>query len=246
MCTVTFLPLNKEGFILTSSRDIPFSREKALSPKRYIEDGVSMWYPKDGKAGGSWIGISSKNRLICLLNGGYVYHTSLASYKKSRGLIVKQLLKVDNIKKGLHEVDLKGVEQFTLVILDWNTNDFELLEFVWDGAKKHLKKMKHEPYIWSSSTLYDDAVKQMRWQWFKNWQNDQLISQESILEFHHSAGVGDPNIDVMMNRKNGGTVSITSVKRVKNNINFLYEDVRTLKKTELLIELNNSNCENAL
>ena len=89
MCTVTFLPLSKTDFILTSSRDIPFSREKASHPKQYVEDGVKLWYPKDGKAGGSWIGTSSKNRLICLLNGGYVYHKPLTSYKKSRGLIVK-------------------------------------------------------------------------------------------------------------------------------------------------------------
>ncbi len=234
MCTVSFLPLNKTDFILTSSRDIPFSREIALHPRKYIEDEVKLWYPKDGKAGGSWIGTSSKNRLICLLNGGYVYHTSLAYYQKSRGLIVKDLLKADDIRIGLNAVDLHGVEQFTLVIVDWK-NNLELLEFVWDGDKKYLKEMKIEPYIWSSSTLYDDNVKKLRCTWFDKWQNENEFTQESILKFHHTAGIGDPKIDVMMNRKEGGTVSITSIRKDKNSIEMIYEDVREKKKTELSI-----------
>ena len=66
MCTVTFLPLGENNFILTSSRDVPYSREKALEPKKYAEDSVDLIYPKDGKASGTWIGTSSKNRLISI------------------------------------------------------------------------------------------------------------------------------------------------------------------------------------
>ncbi|MET2985938.1 NRDE family protein [Aureibaculum conchae] len=236
MCTVTFLPLSKTDFILTSSRDIPFSREKASHPKEYVEDGVKLWYPKDGKAGGSWIGTSSKNRLICLLNGGYVHHTSLASYKKSRGLIVKELLKIDDVRKGLNAIDLNGVEQFTLVIVDWNV-DLKLLEFVWDGEEKHLKAKAQKPQIWSSSTLYDEDVKQLRWDWFEKWQKKNEITQESILKFHHTAGIGDPKIDVMMGRKKGGTVSITSIFKEQNSLGMVYEDVRDNKKSKLIIEM---------
>jgi len=236
MCTVTFLPLNKTDFILTSSRDIPFSREKASHPKNYMEDGVKLSYPKDGKAGGSWIGASSKNRLICLLNGGYVYHKSLASYKKSRGLIVKELLKTDDIRKGLNAIDLKEVEQFTLVIVDWNEG-LKLLEFVWDGEEKHLKIKEKEPQIWSSSTLYDDATKQLPWNWFEKWQKENEITQKSILKFHHTAGIGDPIIDVMMDRKKGGTVSITSISRAENSLSMVYEDVRGSKKSKSIIAM---------
>lgn len=169
MCTVTYLPLGNKNFILTSSRDVPYARKKAKYPKKEVEDGVEIFYPKDGEAGGTWIGTSSKNRLICLLNGGFEYHTSRSKYKKSRGLIVKELLKVTKIYDGLEDVDLFGVEQFTLVVVDWNA-DLQLIEFVWDGATKHLKKMKQTPNIWSSSTLYDSSVKQLRVDWFNKWQ----------------------------------------------------------------------------
>ncbi len=234
MCTVTYIPLGKSDFILTSSRDVPFARKKALHPKIYIEDGVELHYPKDGKAGGTWIGTSSKNRLICLLNGGFEYHTSRESYKKSRGVIVKELLKTDDIHKGLIAVDLIGVEQFTLTIVDWN-NTLELIEFVWDGVEKHIKKLAQKPHIWSSSTLYDESVKQLRRDWFADWQKENEFSQEKILEFHHNAGIGDPNIDIIMNRKFGGTVSITSINRAGNNISIDYEDVLNQQTSQTLI-----------
>ena len=235
MCTVTYIPLGKNDFILTSSRDVPFSRERASQPKKYIEESVELFYPKDGKGGGTWIGTSSKNRLICLLNGGFQYHTSRTDYKKSRGLIVKELLKIDDIRKGLNNINLLDVEQFTLTIVDWNKN-LELLEFVWDGKEKHLKIMSQEPHIWSSSTLYDEGVKQLRQHWFTNWQNTAEISQETILEFHHDAGIGDPHIDLMMDRKMGGTVSITSIKKEQQYITMNYEDVLTKKVFQTLIK----------
>ncbi len=234
MCTVTYLPLGNNNFILTSSRDVPFAREKALHPKKYIEEGIELIYPKDGKAEGTWIGTSSKNRLICLLNGGFEYHTSRASYKKSRGIIVKDLLKVDDIHYELHNIDLKGVEQFTITIVDWNSS-LELIEFVWDGKKKHIKILPQKLHIWSSSTLYDESVKQLRRDWFVDWQKDKDFTQKNILKFHHNAGVGDSNIDIVMDRGLGGTVSITSVKKEQNSIIMNYEDILdTNKEVEIL------------
>ena len=145
-------------------------------------------------------------------------------YKKSRGIIVKDLLKIDDIYKGLEAIDLDNVEQFTLTIVDWN-DTLELIEFVWDGKKKHLKKLPQMPHIWSSSTLYDTSVKELRKNWFTDWQQQQNFSQKSILDFHHTAGIGDPNIDVVMDRKVGGTVSITSIKKENATILIRYEDV---------------------
>ncbi len=235
MCTVTYLPLKNNNFILTSSRDVPFSREKSLAPKKHIEDGTEIYYPKDGRAGGTWIGTSSKNRLICLLNGGFEYHTSRASYKKSRGIIVKDLLKSDNIHDALDSVDLVDVEQFTLAIVDWN-NTLDLIEFVWDGVKKHIKNLPQKPHIWSSSTLYDESIKQLRRNWFADWQKDNDFSLKNILEFHHNAGIGDANIDVIMDRGLGGTVSITSVRKEQKNIIISYEDVRDSNKEIKVLE----------
>ena len=225
MCTVTFLPLSDNNFILTSSRDVPFARKKASTPKEYIEDGVKITYPKDGDAGGSWIGSSEKKRLICLLNGGYKDHIIQDSYRASRGLIVKELLKASDTKNALSTIDLTNIEPFTLVVIDWN-DGIELLDFVWTGEKRHLFSIPKTPHIWSSSTLYDDATKKLREDWFEDWQNKQAdFKQSDILKFHKTAGNGNPETDVLMKRKGGGTVSITAVSLVNDEAIFTYEAI---------------------
>lgn len=234
MCTVTYLPLSNHNFILTSSRDVPFEREKAFPPTTYLEDGVNLTYPKDGKAGGTWIGVSDNNRLICLLNGGFEYHTSRTAYRMSRGQILKLLLKAPDLLGFIDEIDLKDIEPFTLVIINWQS-DLQLSEFVWDGAKKHLKKLPLEPHIWSSATLYDASIRQLRQDWFREWLKNKTFTKEALIEFHHSAGIGDCTIDLMMNRGLSGTVSITSVKKINTSLDIYYEDVLNDEKTYLML-----------
>ncbi len=231
MCTVTYLPLSNGNFILTSNRDVPFSREKASFPKKYLEDKTELVYPKDGKAGGTWIGTSDKHRLICLLNGGFKNHEQQNAYKKSRGIIVKDLLKEDDIKLSCEQIELEGVEPFTLVIVEWNQSSKEiksnlrLFEFVWDGRIKHIEEFPQKPRIWSSSTLYSDGMKEMRMKWFSDWKLKQPFNKKSILEFHHKAGNGNPKIDVMMKRTNVGTVSITQVSKIDGELTMDYKEI---------------------
>ena len=224
MCTVTYLPLENNNFVLTSSRDVPFSRKKAQLPKKFIEDGIELLYPKDGQAGGTWIGTSKKNRLICLLNGGFKNHQQKDFYSKSRGIIVKDLLKTNDILKACDEIELNNVEPFTLVIIEWSSK-LILIEFVWDGTNKHVKELPQEARIWSSSTLYSDGMKEMRIKWFTDWKLKQSFDSKSILDFHHKAGVGNPKIDVLMKRPKVGTVSITQVSKSKNDIKMDYEEI---------------------
>lgn len=210
MCTVTFLPLPDRGFVLTSSRDVGYQRERALYPATYQEEGVSLYYPKDGKAGGTWIGTSRNNRLICLLNGGFSNHRRKASYPKSRGLIVKELLIAEDFEEMSSIIDLKNIEPFTLVVVSYKT-DLRLFEFVWDGKKRHLKELPNQPSIWSSSTLYTDDMKAMRQDWFREWFIAKGRTAENILNFHREGGIGFPEVDIFLRREHVGTVSITQV-----------------------------------
>ncbi len=229
MCTVTYIPINKTDFILTSSRDVPFAREKALFPKKYLENNVEITYPKDGRASGTWIGHSSKNRLICLLNGGFKNHVSKKLYRKSRGVIVKELLCKDVISSALSEINLDNIEPFTLVIVDWNasinlaTSNLQLIEFVWDGSEKHLKNLKQKNHIWSSSTLYSEETKQLRKDWFAKWKLKNYKSD--VLGFHHNAGIGNNDVDVIMKREKVGTVSVTQVSKNNDKIKMTYEEI---------------------
>jgi hypothetical protein len=231
MCTVTFLPLSDNGFVLTSNRDVGYQREKALAPKTYIEDGVSLHYPKDGKAGGTWIGTSRNNRLICLLNGGFENHIQQKSYAKSRGLIVKELLITEDFEEGCLELNLKGIEPFTLVVVDWKEEN-KLFEFVWDGNQRFFKELEWQPMIWSSSTLYTDKMKALRQAWFREWFIGKGMSPENSLDFHKNAGLGFPEVDVFMRRERVGTVSITQIIRKDMNCDMTYFPYGLNQKSE--------------
>jgi len=230
MCTVTFLPLANNNFILTSNRDEQRLRE-TFPPKKYEESGVEMLFPKDKTAGGTWIGTSSKDRLICILNGAFLKHKRKDTYKKSRGIIGKEILQTANFIAYIESLNLEEIEPFTMVIVDWNDNQLNLYELIWDEHKKHFNKLENKPKIWSSSTLYSDEMKQVRKQWFQHWIANNEFTSESILKFHHSE-IGDKEQSVFMKRSYVETVSITSVKKESNIIEMLYEDVVHQQKAQ--------------
>ena len=118
MCTVTFFPLSGSEFILTSNRDEAPGRN-TISPKVYIENGVEVLFPKDEVAGGTWIGASKHNRLICLLNGGFTSHDRLEAYRMSRGIIVLDLLTTTDLYTTINDYDFDGIEPFTIILVDW-------------------------------------------------------------------------------------------------------------------------------
>jgi len=231
MCTVTFLPLIGNDFIFTSSRDVGFKRAKAEKPKNYLENGVELCYPKDGKAGGTWIGTSRNNRLICLLNGGFKNHKRKDVYLKSRGLIVKELLLAENFETACVIIDLHNIEPFTLVVVIWEEK-LRLIEFVWDGELRYFKELAPKPFIWSSSTLYDDQMKRMRLEWFDKWLSTHDISPSEILDFHKNAGIGNPEIDVFMKREKVGTVSITQVSKIRKGVDMIYKAFSSDQKSK--------------
>ena len=222
MCTVTYLPNGDSDFILTSNRDEQPSR-KTIEPKEYIEDSVRLTYPKDELAGGTWIGISDKNRLVCLLNGGFESYERENSYRMSRGIIVKSILKSDDFESYINDFDFTGIEPFTIVLVDWN-NSLKAYELVWDGTQKHFSKLKNESKIWSSSTLYTKKEKELRRGWFKDWlANQSEFNQQEILKFHHNSEIGTPENSIKMKRSYVQTVSITSVKKEKTKVEMNYK-----------------------
>lgn len=221
MCTVTYLPLGKNNFILTSNRDEDPTR-KTVAPKMYLEDQVELTYPKDELAGGTWIGLSSKKRLICLLNGGFTKHQRALSYKMSRGMIVKHLLKVSNAVLEIDQYNFNGIEPFTIVLVDWN-KELSLYELVWDGNTKHFKKLEQEPKIWSSATLYTEEMRELRQIWFANWLKEKdEFTQENIVAFHQDTSKGTPETSLKMKRSTVETVSTTCVAKDEEKVSMSY------------------------
>lgn len=223
MCTVTYLPLNDGNFILTSNRDESPLRE-TIPPKEYEENGVELTYPKDTLAGGTWVGLSNKKRLVCLLNGGYKKHERKLSYKVSRGVVVKKILISEDAVTFINNFNFDGIEPFTLVLLDWK-DKLKTYELVWDGAIQHFKELEQAPKIWSSSTLYTDEMKALRQEWFRDWlQENDHFTQEAILAFHQNETLGTVQTSLKMKREFVETISVTSIKKEGNSMAMLYVD----------------------
>ncbi|MGI8893377.1 MAG: NRDE family protein, partial [Bacteroidia bacterium] len=151
MCTLTYIPVGKAHYLITSNRDESGMRAKALPPEIYLLNNNKLIYPKDPVGGGSWIATSENGLTACLLNGAYKPHITLNSYKKSRGLIVLDLFNYKDPIQFSKEINLKGVEPFTLVMIK---NDL-ILEMKWTGKTKNIRFLETSvPHIWVSEQLY--------------------------------------------------------------------------------------------
>ena len=224
MCTVTLVPVNNNDFILTSNRDEAPNR-MALVPDFYSVNGTKLLFPKDELSGGTWIGVSEKNRLICVLNGGFVAHKRKEKYRKSRGVVAKDYMIAKNIEEVLNDYDLDDIEPCTMIIVDWNTN-LRFYELVWDGKEKHVSKLPLEPKIWSSSTLYNEQMKAERENWFNTFKIRNGLDANSIKAFHKGAGGYNLDYGVIMDRGFVKTTSITQVKKTEELVYMFYESLQ--------------------
>jgi len=224
MCTVTIVPLGNNDFVLTSNRDEAPNRT-SIAPKFYQFDGTKLLYPKDELAGGTWIGISEKNRVVCVLNGAFEWHERKPTYRMSRGVVAKDFMIANNITETIETYNLENIEPFTIVIVDWNLN-LKFYELVWDGESKHFSELPLEPKIWSSSTLYNPLMREERLQWFEGFKSQNVINSETLSNFHKTAGEGNNDYGVIMNRGFVKTTSITQIEKQNETIAMRYESLQ--------------------
>lgn len=241
MCTVTYIPPTAESsFVLTSNRDEREFRP-TLPPEIYPYGNCKLAFPKDEKAGGSWIAMNDKGNINCLLNGGFIAHQKQEYHTKSRGTV---LLEFTASGMSIHEFftpsDLKNVEPFTIVaIRQRNGKMQDLTEFIWDGNDKHFRQLNiNSPYIWSSVTLYNEEHRKMRKEWFQKFYSEHKdsITKEKIFDFHSGSHTLDNSINLIMQREGGlKTVSITQVLSIGNKVQMIYSDLlnNSVKEIEL-------------
>ena len=226
MCTVTYFPKNNGDFVFTSNRDEQPGRE-TLFPDFYTANGVHYLYPKDVKGGGTWIALSENERLVCLLNGAYENHEFKGPYAYSRGLVVKSVLESENVKWEIEDIDLEGVEPFTLIAMDWSFMPI-CIELIWDGVKKDIRILSNKAKIWSSSTLYDKEIKAERESWFSDFMNSNPETEhQEILDFHLNDSLGSKENSIKMKREMVQTISVTSIVKNGDSVKMFYLDTLT-------------------
>ena len=224
MCTVTFIPVNNKIF-LTSNRDEKHWRSAAIAPELYGMQTGKILFPKDADAGGTWFAAHENGNAVVFLNGGLIKHEPKPPYRKSRGVVLLDLIDNEKPYSSFLKIDLKNIEPFTAVIFD----DEQLFECRWDGEKKyHCKMDPRQPHIWSSVTLYNEQIIEKRKSWFTEWlTKNQAPSQKDILNFHQFTGDGDSHNDLLMNRDGFVfTVSITSLEMKEHKGLMKYVDIK--------------------
>jgi hypothetical protein len=236
MCTVTFIPAQDKVF-LTSNRDEKSWRSTALAPDVYDLPSGKVMFPKDADAGGTWIAAHENGNAIVFLNGGWVCHIPQPPYRKSRGLILLDLLDSTMPYHHFLSINLNNIEPFTAII--WEDN--HLYECRWDGVLKYDQALDASvPHIWSSVTLYNQDVISKRKNWFETWlHKNGTPFQDDILHFHQFTGDGDEHNDLMMNREGRvSTVSVTSMAIGHHAVDIHYLDVKNNQtfEQELAIE----------
>lgn len=224
MCTVTIIPLRNNNFVLTSNRDEAPHRT-SVAPEFYKLEGTKLLYPKDELSGGTWIGVSEKNRVVCVLNGAFEWHERKSSYRMSRGVVAKHFMVADTIVETIETYNFEAIEPFTMVIVDWNVN-LKFYELVWDGENKHFSELPLEPKIWSSSTLYNPSMREERLQWFEDFKFESELDSESLSNFHKTAGKDNNDYGVIMNRGFVKTTSITQVEKQSDILKMRYESLQ--------------------
>lgn len=221
MCTVTYIPTKKNNFIFTSNRDEAPKRSATGVIEKSIE-GKVLLYPKDALANGTWISISNKNQLVCILNGAFIKHKHRPPYRLSRGIMALDFFKYPTANDFFEKFEFDGMEPFTMIIFD----DGRLHEFRWDEKEKHIAHLDtSKQYIWSSCTLFTEDWQEKRRIWFDDWKREnQMIDQNAVLDFHRNGGEGHANFDVVMKWKDVVcTTSITSILKEEGQMSMRYE-----------------------
>jgi putative lipoic acid-binding regulatory protein len=224
MCTVSFVPKHNNNFVLTSNRDEQLKRKSAILPQFETINGVNILYPKDGEKGGTWIGVTDNNRVICLLNGAFEKHNSTPPYAKSRGIVVKDFLVCNDIVFQLNQYNLDNIEPFTLVIVDYY-DKLKLIEFRWDGTNKYLSNLDEKSvHIWSSCTLYSKSESNYKSKEFKTHITPKNNSTD-IFNFHEFGSKTEPLLMKYTGNPNYKTVSITQIEKTNNFVEMTYKNL---------------------
>ncbi|MFV8362232.1 NRDE family protein [Flavobacterium sp. ZT3P35] len=223
MCTVSFVQSN-DTIIITSNRDEKTLRPSAIPPRSYTVNGKNLIFPKDPKAGGTWFVANADGVILVLLNGADEKHEVQFPYRKSRGLIVLEMISSASPKDFWNEIDLESIEPFTLVLFQNNA----LFQLRWNGKEKETVALDvNENHIWSSATLYPAAIREKRASWFHTFMDQNYeISESKMYDFHRYTEEGNDENGLVINRNNEmKTLSITQAVMKENKVSILHYDL---------------------
>lgn len=222
MCTVSFVFSNNKA-IITSNRDEQVLRP-AIPPRNYQISTKKIIFPKDTRSGGTWYAVDEYANVLVLLNGASEKHRWNPPYRRSRGLILLDIISEKFPLESWKMIDLANIEPFTLVLYELQ----KLYQLSWNGFEKEMIQLneKHN-YVWSSSTLYPKDIRENRAEWFYQFLDTKPdISESEMFDFHRYTENEDVENGLVINRHGKlRTLSITQAVIEKNKVAMVHHDL---------------------
>jgi hypothetical protein len=235
MCTVTFLPgLPCGGYVLATNRDESPRRRPALPPFAAEFGGRLVLAPRDGDAGGTWVGVDERGLALTVLNGDGLAAAPAPADPVSRGLLVLELLERRTPREVLEELRRRAAagalrfKPFKLLAVAPGEGGApaRLWRGDWDGARLHVSE--HDtPQCITSSGVEPAEVQRRRGTEFARLvervrptlradatedEVDSLARAVQALHASHDAGApGGDAFSVCMHRAEARTVSSTVI-----------------------------------
>jgi hypothetical protein len=228
MCTVSYV-CSDNKIIITSNRDEQVLRP-ALPPKNYTINNRSVIFPKDPKAGGTWYALDEDLNIAVLLNGAAEKHKWNPPYRKSRGVIVIEMIGSGTPLKSWETLDLDNIEPFTIVLLEKR----KLYQLRWNGTEKEkIQFNEKQSHIWSSTTLYPKEIREQRAEWFYRFLDTKPhVDENEMFDFHRYTQSENNENGLVINRNEKlKTLSITQTVIEKNKAAMVHHDLIAKNKS---------------
>ncbi len=215
MCTVSVIPMPHGGFRVVANRDESHLRPPATEPEwTTLPGGVRALWPRDGLAGGTWIGASDRGRLLAILN--YNLHPAPRLPPRneliSRGLIIPRLLEDERpLAESIAALELDRFAPFRLVAIDGSGGQIRIDEARWDRTRLTTDGHAGPAACFASSGLGDHLV-QVRIPLFEELVIRPGPTVELQDRFHAHRWPDRSELSVLMHRPDARTISVTMIE----------------------------------
>ncbi len=223
MCTLSVLPSNGSLLITMNRDESRFRPESGVNTQEF--NGLTMVFPTDSEAGGTWFGFNSMGVSLALLNR---YQDSSKQGMKTRGAIIPECLALGNwqaVSDHIKELDCDSYNPFDL----WAFSLTQYAQLSWNGqtATVTMGEIK-DPIMHTSSSVDTDEIIEHRISKFNQCEK----KPDSMLRnFHLFKEPGHGSRSVMMERVKTHTKSVVQLCMNNTGLHFRYvneEKVPTL------------------
>jgi hypothetical protein len=239
MCTISSIASGNK-MIFTFNRDEDPGRNATEYMAKKQLPNKTIYFPKDPLSGGSWMVADNRGNVAMLFNGALQKYEKTGNYKQSRGILLLETGSEENMLDAFTKKDLEGIEPFSILLYE----NRKLYRLIWNGNEKNCSLLpKNQNHIFSSATIYTQAVRQLRETWLEQYAKQNRLHEASMFHFHKNMQPQDMENGLVINRSNRlQTISITQAVISDSNTIINQEDLINNQLHQSTIEHELVNC----